>query len=305
MIRNSQLALLLSAFTLTAAAQSSDVSDAELAERFSVNGVLVGPDNRIAMINNQLTRVGEHVGEAQILAIELNTVHLRFEDRAFSMRVGSSLIGESRFGARIVQSGEPEFEALPQAASAEPVAATVSLESYWPVAPGETLSQIAAQLVSEAAQSAALMDELFALNPHAFGDNMDLLYAGAVLCISDCGAIPGGAAPPPLDAPHLASAAEAPPARDADLITVETGDTLSGIAVRLAIDGATLNQTMLALYEANPQAFGGNLNLLYAGETLRVPGSGAWRRRSPAAALAEVGRHTATWQSAASRYNST
>ena len=33
----------------------------------------------------------------------------------------------------------------------------------------------------------------------------------------------------------------------------------------------TMNQTMLAIYEANPDAFGGNINLLKAGAALRIP----------------------------------
>ena len=53
---------------------------------------------------------------------------------------------------------------------------------------------------------------------------------------------------------------------------VRRGETLWGIASAMRPDSRlTMNQTMLAIYEANPQAFGGNINLLREGARLRVP----------------------------------
>ena len=53
---------------------------------------------------------------------------------------------------------------------------------------------------------------------------------------------------------------------------VERGDTLWGITTRLRPDTRlSINQTMIAIFEANPQAFDGNINRLKAGASLRIP----------------------------------
>jgi pilus assembly protein FimV len=55
-------------------------------------------------------------------------------------------------------------------------------------------------------------------------------------------------------------------------IRVVRGDTLSGVAKRIAAPGANLEQVLVALQQANPSAFdSGNVNRLRAGSTLRVP----------------------------------
>lgn len=70
--------------------------------------------------------------------------------------------------------------------------------------------------------------------------------------------------------PRPVAAARAPAEGD---ITVERGQTLSGIAVGMTA-GHTLNQTMIALLRANPEAFiGGNINRLRQGAVLRLPPS--------------------------------
>ena len=55
-------------------------------------------------------------------------------------------------------------------------------------------------------------------------------------------------------------------------LTVESGDTATALALRLRPEGATLEQTLVALWRANPRAFGnGSLNQLLQGATLKVP----------------------------------
>ena len=55
---------------------------------------------------------------------------------------------------------------------------------------------------------------------------------------------------------------------------VVKGDTLSKIARSLNSDpSANIDQTMIALYRSNPEAFGGNINILRRGSVLRVPGA--------------------------------
>jgi pilus assembly protein FimV len=80
-----------------------------------------------------------------------------------------------------------------------------------------------------------------------------------------------------------------------DLI-VGRGDTLWGVASRVRPDSRlTMNQTMLAIFEANPEAFGGNINILRAGASLRIPSADDVFRISRGDAFAEAQRQHAEW----------
>lgn len=79
-------------------------------------------------------------------------------------------------------------------------------------------------------------------------------------------------------------------------VLVRRGDTLWGITSRVRSDSRlTMNQMMLAIYEANPRAFSGNINMLSAGATLRIPSADEVFRISRGDALAEVQRQNAAW----------
>lgn len=104
---------------------------------------------------------------------------------------------------------------------------------------------------------------------------------------------PAIAPPPPAlaAAPIAASAAVVP--REQPLVSdnyrVQQRDTLWGIAQRARSDsGLTTNQVMLALYQANPEAFMGNINRLKAGAILRIPPQDELAAILPQAAAAEV-----------------
>lgn len=61
-------------------------------------------------------------------------------------------------------------------------------------------------------------------------------------------------------------------AQEARTVQVQAGDTASALALPLVPDGATLDQMLLALLRANPDAFiDDNINLLRAGQTLQLP----------------------------------
>lgn len=100
--------------------------------------------------------------------------------------------------------------------------------------------------------------------------------------------------PEPAPAPAPAPAQAAP----GQYGPVQAGDTLSQIAQRLAPDDAvSLNQMMVALLRANPEAFiGGNLNLLREGAVLRVPARDDAAQLSAVEATAEVRAHVARWR---------
>ena len=82
--------------------------------------------------------------------------------------------------------------------------------------------------------------------------------------------------------------------------TVERNDTLWRIASR-ANPGSpsAVNQTMIALFRANPDAFNGNINRLRAGSVLRIPDMAEIEAVSTGEATTEVARQTAEWAGAA------
>ncbi|MGX9719713.1 type IV pilus assembly protein FimV [Stenotrophomonas acidaminiphila] len=104
-------------------------------------------------------------------------------------------------------------------------------------------------------------------------------------------------APP---APRPAPAARPAATADGTLAPVQRGQTLSGIARDVARDnGVSLDQAMVALLRANPEAFiRGNVNLLRQGAVLRVPGNEELQRTDLAAARALVREHAAQWRQA-------
>lgn len=87
---------------------------------------------------------------------------------------------------------------------------------------------------------------------------------------------------------------------DAQKILVRPGQTLSEIAAQLApkLQGATLDQTMMALFKANPDAFAsGSINRLEAGAELNSPNQALLRSISPAEAHQFVAESNAQWLS--------
>ncbi|HEY8518988.1 MAG TPA: FimV/HubP family polar landmark protein [Gammaproteobacteria bacterium] len=80
---------------------------------------------------------------------------------------------------------------------------------------------------------------------------------------------------------------------------VQRAETLWAIANRIRPSDVSVNRMMVAIYEANPQAFDGNMNLLRRGAVLRIPGSEELASLTAAAANAEVQRHNDAWRGGA------
>ncbi len=83
-----------------------------------------------------------------------------------------------------------------------------------------------------------------------------------------------------------------------DAIRVGQGDTLTRIARRLQPEGsqAAVDQTMIALYRANREAFGGNINILRQGAILRVPSEEQIAALNQREAVGEVHRQIEAWR---------
>ena len=96
--------------------------------------------------------------------------------------------------------------------------------------------------------------------------------------------------------PQVASTPISRPAPDGSDYEVRGGDTLSAIATRVGGAG-TLDQTMIALLRANPDAFiDGNINRLKAGAVLRMPGGDAMTELDAQQARAIVHTQIQEWR---------
>jgi pilus assembly protein FimV len=103
----------------------------------------------------------------------------------------------------------------------------------------------------------------------------------------------------PAAAAPAAAAATAPAAPEltADGYRVKQGDTLSKIAQSLRPGTrGEVDQTMIALFQSNPRAFDGNINILRQGAILRVPGADELAALNQREAISEVNRQMSAWR---------
>lgn len=76
---------------------------------------------------------------------------------------------------------------------------------------------------------------------------------------------------------------------------VEAGETLWSLATRFSGLGVHPNQFLVAMFDANPRGFGGNMNGIYQGAILRIPEAVQARRLTVEEATAEVVRQLDEW----------
>ena len=290
-------------------------------QSYRLSGTLISPSGRVALFNGSLYREGDWVDGAQILAIEAGAVHIRTAADELTVYLGSE--------AARAQASAPAARSPPAQVSHEttPLQSTrardgqVGAQPAQMLAPesfgtyarhavfrGETLSEIARRYRSEDFSTNQMMIALFQANPEAFSGNINRLHEGAVLRIPD-----GDELHRQVPVPETATAEVArqhldwrnnqpQSVRVADVPQrgsygpVDSGETLSGIAEQVVRDGITMNQMMIALFEANPEAFSGNINRLHEGAVLRIPDGSALRAQPPEIATAEVMRQTDAWR---------
>ena len=77
---------------------------------------------------------------------------------------------------------------------------------------------------------------------------------------------------------------------------VRQGDTLWSLAGFHLPTGVIVNQMMMAMYRANPDAFNGNINLLLEGALLRIPEFGEASQIDPNEATQEAIQQTQEWE---------
>jgi pilus assembly protein FimV len=108
---------------------------------------------------------------------------------------------------------------------------------------------------------------------------------------------------PPLEAERATSRAPAAPRAGGSYGAIQRNETLWGIASRLKPDDSvTMNQMMVAIYRANPEAFAGNMNQLKQGYILRIPEYAEVTTISRTEAFSEARRMNDEWNAARNRY---
>lgn len=143
------------------------------------------------------------------------------------------------------------------------------------------------------------------LDPPVYTPGETPSTSAPVTAATSAAANPRNSAPP---APVPEPTAAAPPAAATSMAAlpvpanttsyrVAQGDTLTKIARSLRAETpANLDQTMIALYRSNPDAFGGNINILRRGSILRVPGGDEIARLNQNEAMNEVHRQMNAWR---------
>ncbi len=247
---------------------------------FTLNGVLISPTSRSALVNGKVVREGEHVDGVEILAIDEDAVHVLTGSEEYAVPVGSGAWLQPSL-ASAVHTPPTEYR---------------SGSSVRRVNSGDTLSAIAEDYAGNGLSLYQVMIALFDANPQAFDGNINRLNAGAELRIPqmlDMRHLEHGIAVAEVlrqteswqagrDRPSLV--AQAPESILADPVNVivahdtseygpvRFGETLSEIALQVSGDNVSMGQMMTALFEANPHAFGDSIDLLHEGAVLRVPG---------------------------------
>lgn len=113
--------------------------------------------------------------------------------------------------------------------------------------------------------------------------------------------VPQPAALPPAYGSRAMAPRSLPPSpavRSGGYVSVQRGQTLYGIASRAMPQGVSLDQMLLALQQANPDAFyRANINALKSGAVLRVPSREQALAQPLAEAAAAVRRQDSDWRS--------
>ncbi|WP_203321681.1 type IV pilus assembly protein FimV [Pseudoxanthomonas beigongshangi] len=211
----------------------------------------------------------------------------------------TGLVGNLDFAVALDEAGRPVIRVTTQ----EPVTVPVLnflVEVDW--GQGRLVREYSAMVDSPGAVAAAAQPVIDA--PQAAPE--DAIVRPAEPPVAAVEPAPPADAPPapapttaaPAGATTAVPPAPAPAAQAGDQLTVARGQTLSAIARDIG-GGSSLDQTMIALLRANPEAFiGGNINRLKQGAVLRIPASEEVARLGQIEAAALVRNQIDEWRQA-------
>lgn len=289
------------------ARQSTGGASASATGNFHLKGVLVSDSGGLALINGKMSRVGDRVAGAEIVAIVEGAVRLLIGSRELTVNVGSSFDTRQTFHASI---GRSQRESRPESvrASNRPTgeAAIPPRVDQHAVSQGETLSGISKRYQVDGVTLNQMMIAFFRVNPKAFDENINILFEGASLRIPTRSELL-------YEEPDMATAQVGRQThqwrmsreRSTTLAKAENqthygpvggGETLIVIADHVRPVEITVDQMMIALFEANREAFGDNINLLYKDSVLRIPDDKNLLQQAEIA-TAEVTRQMDEWRS--------
>ncbi|MGI9233223.1 MAG: FimV/HubP family polar landmark protein [Woeseiaceae bacterium] len=277
------------------------------AGNFHLKGVLVSDSGGLALINGKMSRVGDRVAGAEIVAIVEGAVRLLVGSRELTVNVGSSFDTRQTFDASIGRSNrETRTRSVRATDLHREQAANPSRVDHHAVTKGETLSGISKRYQVDGVTMNQMMIAFFRVNPKAFNNNINILLEGASLRIPTRSELFDEEA-------EMATAqvsqqmdewrtSRGQPTTLAKAVNrtpygpVRRGETLIAIAEHVRPAGITADQMMIALFEANREAFGDNINLLYEGSVLHTPDDKNLLQQ-PEIAAAEVTRQMDAWHS--------
>ncbi len=280
-----------------------------------LTAMMVSRSGSSALINGRFVRPGDRIGEVEVVSIDVRSVVIASEGKQYVLRIGSGIQPiPTRAITPVVSVAAATKERRPaphiEYSSVRRRATPAAEARHHKVAPGETLSGIVADYLDrDSGLIYQAMQKLYEDHPSAFGGSMNLVFEGSLLRIPNRKELaevdPSAAAIEVArhierwkrDAAPRHPSVQLTSVSDENLYgPVVQGETLSLIAERMRPPGVSLNQMMIALYETNPASFGGNINILYEGTSLRIPAAPAFSPRSEEFANEQVERHREAWQ---------
>ncbi|NRB37824.1 MAG: hypothetical protein HRU20_05060 [Pseudomonadales bacterium] len=249
-----------------------------------LSATVISPFSRVAIINNQLSEIGDVVNGAVVVSIEKEAVLIREGIKKCILYMQADLYTQTRQDIALKLS----------TVSNNTIKQT---QNYGPVKSGESLSLIAKEMRPKGVSISQMTSAIFRQNPNAFNGNINLLHQGVVLKIpshAQLVKLTQQAASQSIAQQHQQSKK-----KQNDKVTshkVRYAQTLSGIAQQFKTTGFTLDQRMMALYMANSHAFKGNINRLKTGVILRMPKQHELMQLSVSSAKTSVIEHQMQWK---------
>ncbi|WP_425479055.1 FimV/HubP family polar landmark protein [Pseudoxanthomonas spadix] len=232
---------------------------------------------------------------------ELEQLRARLASPEIFERVGlqrpTGLVGQLDFAVALSDAGEPVIRVTSQ----DPVdTASVNflIEVDW--GQGRLVREYSALVGAPGALAAADAPQLQAPAPAPSNriDRPAVAAAAAPLPGQPEESVASEGAASVASAPRADNSAPVAPTGVLETVRVQQGQSLSQIARSLQ-QGGTLDQTMIALLQANPQAFiDNNINRLRSGALLRVPPVSEMTALAAAEAAAMVRQQVSDWRQA-------